>query len=111
MKLAPHDSQFKEETAQTLKECDQRRAAGILDQYEEEGCDPQYIDNDDDDDHDDDSFNPPLNFPGNYYSRILISMKGTDNHAEHATTTDVVMVPSADSDTVLKIIRRETNCT
>ncbi len=58
MKLAPHDSQFKKEIAQTRTECDQRRAAGIPDQYEEEGCDPQYIDNDDD------SFDPPLNFPG-----------------------------------------------
>ncbi|SJL08903.1 uncharacterized protein ARMOST_12277 [Armillaria ostoyae] len=61
VKLAPHDSQFKKEIAQTRKECDQRHAAGIPDQYEEEGCDPQYIDNDNDDD---DSFDPPLNYPG-----------------------------------------------
>ncbi len=58
MKLAPHDSHFKKEIALTRKECDQRRAAGMRDQYEEEGCDPQYIDDDDD------SFDPPLNFPG-----------------------------------------------
>ncbi|PBK64713.1 hypothetical protein ARMSODRAFT_918191 [Armillaria solidipes] len=64
VKLAPHDSQFKKEIAQTRQECDQRRAAGIPDQYEEEGCDPQYIDDDDDDDDDDDSFDPPLNYPG-----------------------------------------------
>ncbi|KAK0213833.1 hypothetical protein IW262DRAFT_1467176 [Armillaria fumosa] len=57
VKLAPHDSQFEKEIAQTRKECDERCAAGIPDQYEEEGCDPQYID-------DDDSFDPPLNFPG-----------------------------------------------
>ncbi|KAK0491998.1 hypothetical protein EDD18DRAFT_1358419 [Armillaria luteobubalina] len=64
VKLSPHDSQFKKEIVQTRKESDERRTAGIPDQYEEEGCDPQYIDDDDYDfDDDDESFDPPLNFP------------------------------------------------
>ncbi|KAK0477443.1 hypothetical protein IW261DRAFT_1367081 [Armillaria novae-zelandiae] len=65
-KLSPHNSQFEKEIAQTRKECDERRSAGIPDQYEEEGCDPQYIDDDDGYEYDDDdeSFDPPLNFPG-----------------------------------------------
>ncbi|KAK0190084.1 hypothetical protein F5146DRAFT_1225026 [Armillaria mellea] len=58
VKLAPHDPQFKKEIAQIRKECNERRAAGIPDQYEEEGCEPQYIDDSDS------CFDPPLNLPG-----------------------------------------------
>ncbi|KAK0449008.1 uncharacterized protein EV420DRAFT_1767070 [Desarmillaria tabescens] len=57
-KLAPHDPQFEKEIEQTRKESDQRRAAGIPDQFEEE---PQYLSDDNDDDCP--FFDPPLDFP------------------------------------------------
>ncbi|KAK0449023.1 uncharacterized protein EV420DRAFT_1565514 [Desarmillaria tabescens] len=62
-KLAPRDSQFRKEIARTQKESNQHRAAGIPDQFVEQGCEPQYL-SDDDDGDDDSFFDPPLDVPG-----------------------------------------------